>query len=203
MHKRHGVKKIKAVQGLTISELFFGRIGFNRRLQALRPRLYRLAFAWCKDPYLADDLAQEAMIRATHRQAQLRAPQLLDRWVIRILANLWFDHLRAEHASESLDEIMDQLPAAEADEPESAHRRQETIERVRAAVARLPPVQRVVITLVDLEELSYREVAEVLDLPMGTVMSRLSRGRQKLKEWLIDEAIEGCRAAPRRLRRVQ
>lgn len=187
---------------LTISALFFGRIGFNQRLQALRPRLYRLAFAWCKDPYLADDLTQEAMIRATHRQAQLRAPELLDRWAIRILANLWFDHLRSAHPSESLDEWADELPTP-CEGPECAHRRQETIERVRAAVARLPPVQRVVITLVDLEELSYKEVAEVLDLPMGTVMSRLSRGRQKLKEWLIDEASEARRAPVCRLRRVQ
>ncbi|WP_407275990.1 RNA polymerase sigma factor [Halothiobacillus sp. DCM-1] len=188
---------------MSITELFFGRLAFNRQLQNLRPRLYRLACAWCKDPYLADDLVQEAMILATRRQGQLRAPELLDRWVIRILANRWFDHLRQLHPTENLDEVMDWMPMDERDEPDQAHRRSETIERVRAAVARLPPLQRVVVTLVDLEELSYKEVAEVLDLPMGTVMSRLARGREKLKQWLIDEADEGRRASSCRLRRVQ
>lgn len=188
---------------VSISELFFGRIGLNRQLQNLRPRLYRLAYAWCKDPHLADDLVQEAMIRAAQHQGQLRAPELLDRWVIRILANRWFDHLRALHPTDHLDDVIDQLPVDERDEPAQAHRRGETIERVRAAVARLPPVQRVVVTLVDLEELSYKEVAEVLDLPMGTVMSRLARGREQLKQWLIDEVADGQRASSPRLRRVQ
>ena len=188
---------------MSIAELFFGRVAFSRQLQLLRPRLYRLAYAWSKDPYLADDLTQEAMIRATQRHKQLRAPELLDRWVIRILANCWFDHLRAEHPAESLDEVLDHLPVDAAEEPAQAHRRGEIIERVRAAVARLPPLQRVVVTLVDLEELSYREVAEVLDLPMGTVMSRLVRGREKLKMWLIDEVSEGRAVAACRLRRVQ
>ena len=188
---------------MSIADLFFGRIAFNRQLQDVRPRLYRLAFAWCKDPYLADDLVQEALIRATQHQGQLRDAELLDRWLIRILANRWFDHLRAAHPTDCLDDIIDQIPGAPTDEPERAHQRIETIERVRAAVARLPPVQRVVVTLVDLEELSYKEVASVLDLPMGTVMSRLARGRQQLKVWLIDQTEAARQPAQCRLRRVQ
>ncbi|OZB80507.1 MAG: hypothetical protein B7X28_06590 [Halothiobacillus sp. 13-55-253] len=159
---------------------------FNHRLEQLRPRLYRLAFSWCKESYLAEDLVQEAMIRALQKQAQLRDEELLDRWVIRILANQWMDHVRSHVRDENIDDMEQTLSTDEHQSPDSVHGRDEMIERVRSAVMRLPEMQRIVVTLVDLEEFSYKEVATTLDLPIGTIMSRLSRGRQSLRNLLIE-----------------
>lgn len=171
---------------MSIPSFLFGRLTFNHRLEQLRPRLYRLAFSWCKDSYLAEDLVQDAMIRALQKQAQLRDEELLDRWVIRILANQWMDHVRHHVRDENIDDIEQVLPIDEYQSPDNVRSRDEMIERVRSAVMCLPQMQRIVVTLVDLEEFSYKEVAATLDLPIGTVMSRLSRGRQALRNLLID-----------------
>ncbi|HQT44096.1 MAG TPA: RNA polymerase sigma factor [Halothiobacillus sp.] len=171
-----------------ISSFLFGRLTFNNRLEQLRPRLYRLAFSWCKESFLAEDLVQEAMIRALQKQTQLREDALLDRWVIRILANLWMDHIRSHVRDENIDDVADALSVDENQSPDSIHGRDEMIERVRHAVMRLPEMQRIIVTLVDLEEFAYKEVATILDLPIGTIMSRLSRGRQALRNLLIDGA---------------
>ncbi|MHB8921261.1 MAG: RNA polymerase sigma factor [Halothiobacillus sp.] len=188
-----------------ISSFLFGRLTFNHRLEQLRPRLYRLAFSWCKESFLAEDLVQEAMIRALQKQTQLREDALLDRWVIRILANLWMDHIRSHVRDENIDDVADALSVDENQSPDNIHGRDEMIERVRNAVMRLPEMQRIIVTLVDLEEFAYKEVATILDLPIGTIMSRLSRGRQALRNLLID----GAKAEPQeriktecRLRRV-
>lgn len=183
----------------------FGRLTFNRRLEQLRPRLYRLAFSWCKESYLAEDLVQEAMIRALQKQAQLRDEELLDRWVIRILANQWMDHARQQVHDENIDDMEQTLSCEEHLSPDNVHGRDEMIERVRNAVMRLPPMQRIVVTLVDLEEFSYKEVATTLDLPIGTIMSRLSRGRQALRNLLIDNTVTAPQERSKaqcRLRRV-
>lgn len=164
----------------------FGRLTFNHRLEQLRPRLYRLAFSWCKESYLAEDLVQETMIRALQKQTQLRDEELMDRWVIRILANQWMDYIRSHVRDENIDDVAQTLSIDEQQSPECIHCRDEMIERVRNAVMRLPEMQRIVVTLVDLEEFSYKEVATTLDLPIGTIMSRLSRGRQTLRKLLIE-----------------
>ncbi len=128
------------------------------------------------------------MIRALQKQTQLREDALLDRWVIRILANLWMDHIRSHVRDENIDDVADALSVDENQSPDSIHGRDEMIERVRHAVMRLPEMQRIIVTLVDLEEFAYKEVATILDLPIGTIMSRLSRGRQALRNLLIDGA---------------
>jgi RNA polymerase sigma-70 factor, ECF subfamily len=149
-------------------------------MEALRPRLYRLAYSWCHDAALADDLAQEALIKALARSDQLRDAQALESWLFSILNNCWRDHLRARRDFfdvEDLDEaIVDESPT-----PEQRYASRQTMQRVRLAIAGLPLGQRQVITLVDIEECSYADVAAVLDMPVGTVMSRLARARQALK----------------------
>ena len=190
---------------MSISSFLFGRLTFNHRLEQLRPRLYRLAFSWCKESFLAEDLVQEAMIRALQKQAQHKDEALVDRWVIRILANLWMDHVRSRIRDENIDDMEHLLSIDDQQSPESVHGRDELIERVRNAVMRLPEMQRIVVTLVDLEEFSYKEVATTLDLPIGTIMSRLSRGRQTLRRLLIDSNIAAPEQSSRtecRLRRV-
>lgn len=155
------------------------------RIKASRARLYRLAFAWCHDSTLADDLAQEALTRGLSRLAQLREAEKLMSWLSAILHRCWIDTLRARRQDID-DELLAELPS-DLPGPDSHAERQETVSRVRGAVAALPLGQRQVVTLVDLEGFSYAEVAEVLEIPIGTVMSRLCRARGSLRELLMEQ----------------
>lgn len=178
----------------------FGRArALRREIEDSRDRLRRIAYAWTHDAGLADDLAQSAIEKALRAGSQLREAASARAWLLRILANCLRDHLRArrEHVDlESLEEVL----VAPGDTPEEAHARSELASRVREAVARLPLGQRQVVTLVDLEELSYAQAGEVLGVPVGTVMSRLCRARRALRE-LLDPA--AGKAPVTRLRSVK
>lgn len=153
----------------------------RRRLEELRPRLYRLAYSWCHDATLADDLAQEALTKALARGEQLRDEQALESWLFSILNNCWRDHLRGRREFVDVDDL-DVAIVDESPSPEQRYASRQTVQRVRQAIAALPLGQRQVITLVDLEECSYAAVAAILGVPVGTVMSRLARARQALKQ---------------------
>ena len=155
------------------------------RIAELRPRLYRLAYAWCHDACLADDLAQEAMIKGLKSAYQLKDESVLEAWLFCILNNCWRDHFRRQHPQVDIEEIME-LPA-NGPTPEQLHSENELVWRVRRAVSALPLGQRQVVTLVDLEEMSYGAAAQALNIPIGTVMSRLSRARVALRD-LLHEA---------------
>lgn len=174
----------------------FGRADDTaRRLEECRPALYRLAYLWCHDRALADDLTQDALAKAIARADQLRDPTRLRAWTYGILANCWRDHLRAQRPSEDIDSIEEHWLADEAT-PEHAASRAQLAVRVRAAVARLPVGQRQVVALVDLEGCSYAEVAEALSIPIGTVMSRLCRARASLRDILADSFAPAVAANP-------
>jgi RNA polymerase sigma-70 factor (ECF subfamily) len=151
-----------------------------------RDRLYRVALAWCGDEMLADDLAQETITTAIINCKQLRDKSRLYPWLYTILRNKWYRHLQKARGHEDLD---GQLISEEAG-PCSDCQEVEIIERVRHAVATLPEKERQVISLVDLEELSYCDVASILDIPIGTVMSRLHRARKILLIKLAHTAAE-------------
>jgi len=146
--------------------------------------LFRLAYAWCHDAPLADDLAQEALLRALARESQLRDRARLKSWLCAILANCFRDHHRRRREYDGLDALENAEADASATPEESAAAAQ-LARRVRAEIARLPLGQRQVLTLVDLEGFSYAEVGEILEVPTGTVMSRLCRARQALRQPLI------------------
>ena len=167
---------------------------FKHALEKGRPRLYRMAMAWCGDVMLADDLAQEALIRAIRKRHQLKDPERLDAWLFRILANCWREHLRRLKPTLDLDE--GQLVDWES--PETHHQREDVVSRVQHEISRLPLGQRQTLTLVDIEGFSYAETSEILDIPMGTVMSSLNRARTALKSQLQDL----CEQQPQ-LRRVK
>lgn len=158
----------------------------GQRLEAMRPRLYRLAFAWCHDASLADDLAQETLAKALGRGEQLRESASLESWLFAILNNCWRDHLRRRKEFVDVEEL-DELILAHDDGPERRYVRRQATLRVRDAIASLPLAQRQVITLVDVEECSYAQVAQVLAVPVGTVMSRLARARQAIRQTLSRE----------------
>ncbi|MEH6543613.1 MAG: RNA polymerase sigma factor [Porticoccaceae bacterium] len=154
---------------------------FRHQVSASRPRLYRTAYSWCHNPDLADDLVQQTICVALQKYAQLRDLDALNAWLFTIMARCLADYWR------SADEVPTEMEFSPVDDfsPEDAAREDEIVVRVRRAVSRLPMEQRQVLTLVDLEGFAYAEVAGILEIPVGTVMSRLSRGRNTLHKRLL------------------
>ncbi|MCB1785966.1 MAG: RNA polymerase sigma factor [Chromatiaceae bacterium] len=179
----------------------FGGFGRRRRLRrqicAERERLYRIAWAWCHDRYLADDLVQETLTRALAASDRLRDEARLSVWLTQILANLYRDQFRRVSPDTGLE--ADTL--AGEDSPEHAADRHQLIERTRAAIEQLKDEQRQVLTLVDVAEFSYADTAGILGVPVGTVMSRLSRARARLREILEQQGVGRADVVP--LRRPQ
>jgi RNA polymerase sigma-70 factor (ECF subfamily) len=151
-------------------------------LEKRREMLYRLAYSWCHNPALADDLVQDAMVKALKNARQLKDAAAVKGWLSKILANCWYDHLRRYRETVDLDKLPYEETASAGDE----HEKQDIVSRVRAMIAELPVGQRQVITLVDLAGFSYVEIADILDIPVGTVMSRISRARKALRVKLAD-----------------
>ena len=165
-------------------EMLFGRNpALRREIEQSRDMLGRMAYAWCHDRALADDLSQAAVEKGLRACGQLRDPAKVRAWLLQILANCLRDHLRERRDFVDIDDVSESVLASGAT-PEEASASAQLVGRVRAAVAGLPLGQRQVVTLVDLEECSYTEAAEVLGIPIGTVMSRLCRARRALRETL-------------------
>jgi RNA polymerase sigma-70 factor (ECF subfamily) len=159
---------------------------FEEKLAESRPRLWRLAYSWSHNRATADDLVQEALAKALDRHGQLRDSAALNAWLCSILANCWHDLLRRRKDTADIDDL-DESELTDCSCPEDDCLQNEIVQRVRLAVSRLPAGQREVVTLVDLEEFSYAEVAAILEIPIGTVMSRLSRARAALREALKEQ----------------
>jgi RNA polymerase sigma-70 factor (ECF subfamily) len=140
----------------------------KERIAESRERLYRVALAWCGDEMLADHLVQETLTCGIAKRRQLRDETRLFAWLYTILNNKWRHHLRSRREHETLDERV----AGRESGPFVHCRELEMVCRVRAAVASLPVDQSQVIALVELEEFCYCAVAQILDIPIGTVMSR-------------------------------
>jgi len=169
---------------LNILALFTTPCELREALKQQRARLYRIAYSWCHDAALAEDLTQDTLTSALKHTNQLRETDRFDPWLFSILANRWRDHLRSQRPHEDIEKLLDILPD-DKDSPERAEERGEIVDLVRAAIARLTLGQREVLTLVDLEGSSYAEVSEILAIPVGTVMSRLCRARHQLREELL------------------
>ncbi|HEB55042.1 MAG TPA: RNA polymerase sigma factor [Gammaproteobacteria bacterium] len=149
---------------------------------ARRNKLYRIAYSWCHDPALADDLVQETIYKALKNAGNLRDTGTMDTWLYRILYNCWQDYLRVKNRNVEFVEMQDEQQAAHSDN----YQQSEIVKRVRASVEALPQPLREVVTLADFAGFSYAEIAEITDVPIGTVMSRLFRARKNLKEQLLD-----------------
>ena len=154
---------------------------FDGGLETCLPRLRRFAHALSRDRADADDLTQMTLERALAARRQWQPGTRLDSWLYRIMRNLWIDTARSrarkgkvEAPPEAADSVgIDPRPGMEA---------ALDLQRVMLAMDRLPDEQREVIALILVEGFGYREVAEMLDLPIGTVSSRLVRGRTALLE---------------------
>jgi RNA polymerase sigma-70 factor (ECF subfamily) len=168
--------------GLGITQVLTNKSFMRGELEKRRGFLYRIAYSWCHNPALSDDLVQDAMVKALKNARQLKNTAAIKSWLSKILANCWYDHLR--RTRETVD--LDNLPYEEMSSAGDEHEQQDIVSRVRAMINTLPIGQRQVITLVDLAGFSYIEIADILDIPVGTVMSRISRARHALRARLAD-----------------
>ncbi|MDX5361970.1 MAG: RNA polymerase sigma factor [Alphaproteobacteria bacterium] len=158
----------------------------RHEIAALTPRLRRFAYALAGSMDEGDDLVQSACVKALSGLDRFRPGTRLDSWMYRIVQTLWID--RARMARRRATAPDPDAIAAASDEGLAARRPDDrlTLARVRQAVQDLPEDQRAVLVLVAIEGLSYREAAETLEIPIGTVMSRLARARARLAPMIGD-----------------
>jgi RNA polymerase sigma-70 factor (ECF subfamily) len=152
----------------------------HEQIVMLLPRLRRFARNLTRNPHDADDVVQMAIERALTRLDQWRSNARLDSWMFKIVRNAWIDELRARGRR---DKIFLGAEAGDNIGTDSMARETELLS-VQSAMARLPEDQREAVSLVLVEGLPYREAAEVLDVPIGTLTSRLARGREALQAML-------------------
>ena len=155
----------------------------QQQLVDLLPRLRRFARALARDAHDADDLVQLALERALAHADQVRPDAELGGWMFGIVRNAWIDELRSRGRRAQLF-----VPAELAEHmgvgvPEPGH---VELLAVEEALARLPEEQRSAVALVLIEGLSYKEAAHVMQVPIGTLTSRLARGREALQQMLGD-----------------
>ena len=150
------------------------------RIIELLPRLRRFARNLTRNPHDADDVVQIAIERALTRLDQWRRDARLDSWLFRIVRNAWIDETRSRARRDAL------FAPEEAGEAIGVAAIDREVDRlsVEAAMSRLPEEQRSAVSLVWVEGLAYKEAAQVLDVPIGTLTSRLARGREALQAML-------------------
>jgi len=152
---------------------------FRTRMVEILPRLRRFAVALTGDLDQGDDLVQETCMRALSRVDQWQPGTRLDSWMYRIAQNLWLDRMRARRVRG----VQVDIEAAEMLAGPNGRNVVEsrlTLAAVGQAMTYLPDDQRVLIALVCIDGLSYKEAAEITQTPIGTVMSRLARARREL-----------------------
>lgn len=153
------------------------------QLISLLPRLRRFAQGLTHDRHQADDLVQAACLKALERWHQFEPGSNLAAWLFRIVQTTWLDEYRSRqrHVTDLLGDELPDLPGE--DGRELLERRSEG-RRVQAVMQTLPEEQRTVLMMVTVDGLSYSDTAQALGVPVGTVMSRLSRARMRMVEAL-------------------
>jgi len=151
-----------------------------QRLVELIPRLRRYARALVGDRAGADDLVQDTLERAWTKLHLYQQGTDLRAWLFTVMHNVHVNRMRATRLADPLGDEMPEL--ASRTQPDAL-----VLRDLDRAIARLPADQRAVLLLVTLEEMSYEEVARTLGIPIGTVMSRLSRAREKLRAMMLGQ----------------
>lgn len=149
------------------------------QLIAVLPRLRRFARGLTGSAADADDLVQAACERALTRAHQFQEGTRFDSWMFRIVQTIWIDQLRARDVRR--EDAEEQGAHIGTDEPKRRAEARLALEEVRNALSEIPAEQRAALLLVTVDGLSYKEAAEVADVPVGTIMSRLARARIALQ----------------------
>ena len=153
---------------------------FSIALTQLMPRLSRYALVLTRSKVDAEDLLQATLARALDKRHQWCVDSELDRWVFTIQSSVWKNELRSRYirntnGEQSADELADSHPR---NDPQRTF----LLQQVLVQVMNLPEIHRIPILLVYVEGFSYQEAADMLDIPIGTIMSRLARARISLAE---------------------
>jgi RNA polymerase sigma factor (sigma-70 family) len=154
-------------------------LSFEDGLTALLPRLRRFAHALSRNPADSDDLTQATVERALRSRSQWEPGTRLDSWLYRIMRNLWVDTIRSRGRREDLHAPVEEAERI-GEDPRAAIDASIDLRRAMNAMQRLPDEQREIVALILIEGFGYRECSEILNLPIGTVSSRLVRGRNAL-----------------------
>jgi RNA polymerase sigma-70 factor (ECF subfamily) len=156
---------------------------FGEQVGTLLPRLRRFARTLTRHPQDADDLVQLAVERALTRSKQWRPDSSLANWMLAIVRNAWIDETRSRRRRDAV--LVPENEAAEVGDTGTDR----DIEwwSIQSALDGLPEEQRLAVALVLIEGLSYREAAQVMEVPIGTLTSRLARGRMALQSMLADQ----------------
>ncbi len=162
-------------------------MAFESELVALLPRLRRFARSLTPQASDADDLCQAAVERAIKSREQWQAGTRLDSWMYKIMRNLWIDTARSA-ARKGVHVAIDDAVLQIGDNSHEAIEARLELNDVDRAMSRLPEGQREAVALVLVEGLGYKEAAAVLDVPIGTLTSRLVRGREALLRELGEAA---------------
>jgi RNA polymerase sigma-70 factor, ECF subfamily len=162
--------------------------------------LFGAALRLTRDPSEAQDLVQDALVRAYRFQHHFEPGTNLKAWLLRILTNTFINHYRRSARERRVLDNDDSSPVGDGVMSRAAMRgltdatsvAQEGLLRneIFAALDSLPEDYRIMIVLADIEELSYKEIAEAVDVPIGTVMSRLHRARKMMQKQLIEQAVQ-------------
>lgn len=162
---------------------------FSTDLLDLLPRLRRMARILAWEPADADDLTQLTLERALVRRDQWREGTRLDSWVFRMMKNAWIDEARSRQRRGRVL-APPELGESVADPGSATLDARLAMTAVERALAALPEDQRLAVAMVLIEGLSYQEASELLDIPMGTLTSRLARARAALQTTLLDEGAQ-------------
>ena len=162
-------------------------MAFEQDLLELLPRLRRFARSLTRNIDDADDLCQMALERALLKRDQWQAGTRLDSWMYRITRNIWIDSVRAAGRREQVANDEDAMQNVAGDDHQRMEERME-LTYVDRAMDRLPPDQREAVALVLVEGFAYKEAAALLEIPIGTLTSRLVRGREALQRQLGEAA---------------
>ncbi len=173
---------------------------FERLLREHVPALYRSAYRWTGTVDRAEDLVQQVLMRLYPRLAELRELDQLRPWVLRVMYRIFVDQLRRERSSPvqfGADPVVDaELPAGEDEAwidpghgPLELAEQEVTQERLLRAWERLGEEHRMVLSMHDIEDYTLPELSQIMDIPLGTLKSRLHRARARLRELLAAERI--------------
>jgi RNA polymerase sigma factor (sigma-70 family) len=171
---------------------------------ALRPHirpLYRLALHYCGNSQEAEELLQELLYRLYMRQSEVLTVEKLRPWLARVLYNLFVDRFRREQLrptafselgweEEATNEVAI-MPMQSEKQPEQEFEQGISRERLVASLQKLPPPQRLLLLMHDVEEYTLNELETILETPLGTLKSRLHRARERLRGILLEEQAEG------------
>lgn len=182
---------------------------FSHRVEALLDRLYGTALRLARDPDDAEDIVAEAIALAWQRRADLRDPERFDGWLFRILDNAFLDSLRRRRCRQDREVATDFATEESGGDsefslfarlhqpfllwwgtPEEEFIGRLMLEDIQQALDELPDAFRIVVILVEIQGHTYDEAAEILTVPVGTIRSRLSRGRSLLQKALWVQACE-------------